>query len=73
MEIAGLIAPKLERESEIKPLTAHLEEFIADLKVRGHAERYCTGVDGCIRRLLTECKWKAPMDIQADTFIIWKI
>ena len=72
MERSGLIAPKLERESASRPLLDHLAEFIGDLKIKGRASRYCQGVNNSITRLLEECKWSIPKDIQANDFIQWR-
>ena len=72
MERAGLIAPKLERDSAGKKLSIHLEDFIADLKTKGRADRYWKGVDSNVQRLCRECQWKVPKDVQADDFLKWR-
>jgi len=72
MERAGLIAPKLERESATKPLNLHLDDFVGDLKIKGRAVRYCKGVESCILRLCRECQWVAPIDVKADDFLLWR-
>ena len=72
MERAGLIAPKLERDSASKSLLSHFEDFIADLKVKGRAEGYWKGVESNVKRLCRECRWKVPKDVQADDFLRWR-
>ena len=71
-ERAGLLAPKIERESATRPLKDHLDDFLADLKVKGRALRYCRGVEGNVSRLTKACKWKFPGDIRADDFVQWR-
>jgi len=56
LERAGILAPKLERDSANKLLSVHLEEFIGDLKIKGRNERYCKGVKSNIKRILAECR-----------------
>ena len=72
MERSGLIAPKLERDSAVKPLDAHLEDFVADLKIKGRAERYWKSVDSNVQRLCRECGWKTVKDVSADDFLKWR-
>ena len=72
MEKAGIIAPKLQRESADRTLVDHVEEFMGDLRIKGRDERYCKGVNSNINRLLKECSWKLMQDIKADDFILWR-
>jgi integrase len=71
-ERAGILAPKLERESAMKPLALHLKDFIADLKIKGRAERYYKGVQSNVTRLLKDLGWKLPIDITANDFVQWR-
>jgi len=71
-ERAGLIAPKLQRDSAQKPLSAHLGDFKADLVTLGRCAIYRRMVPGRITRLLNECAWRLPADITPDGFIGWR-
>ena len=71
-ERAGLIAPRLERESAQFPLTKHQEDFIADLVALGRTKKYAKLVMGRFTRLSAECKWRYPGDISTNSFVSWR-
>ena len=71
-ERAGLLAPKLHRESAKKLLSLHVEEFIADLTTLGRSAIYRRLVNSRIRRLIRECGWKNVGDITVDHFTAWR-
>ena len=71
-ERAGLLAPKLHRESAKKLLVQHVEEFIADLTTLGRSAIYRRLVNSRIRRLIRECGWKNVGDITVDHFTAWR-
>lgn len=68
----GLIAPKLERESAKGPLKEHLEEFVADLAVKGRSEHYYCLIRTRVTILSGECGWKSLSDIRPDDFVRWR-
>ena len=43
-ETAGILEPKAVRDSARKPLTAHLDDYVADLTARGRDDRGGLGV-----------------------------
>ena len=53
-EAAGIVAPKHLRESAQKPLTAHLDDFLADLKASGRAEMYQANVGYRLTKLFKD-------------------
>ena len=74
-EAAGLIAPRLMRDSAQKPLAEHLDDYVADLEVRNRAGRRGRGgrlLKGRILRLLKACGWKLPGNVTADSFVTWR-
>ncbi len=71
-EGAGLIAPKLQRDAALRDLSAHLDEYIADLIALGRSEVHIRLVKGRVRRLITNCGWENLRDVSADSFQIWR-
>ena len=71
-ERAGILAPKLQREAASKPLEKHLEEFVADLKVKGRVVRYRQNINSQVTKLCTELNWKHPGDVDANDFLAWR-
>jgi integrase len=74
-ETAGILEPKAVRDSAKKALTAHLDDYVADLTARGRNGRGGRGarlVASRIRVLLKECDWQVPCNVTADSFIIWR-
>ena len=72
LEAAGIIAPKNIREAAQKRLTAHLTDFIADLKALGRAQRHITNIEFRVGRLIADCDWKFPCDVTPDSFVAWR-
>jgi len=72
MERSGILAPKLQREAAMKKLSAHLDDFIADLKVKGRAEKYYSLVETRVEKLLNACGWREVRDVNADGFVAWR-
>src|SRR5580704_14470520 len=71
-ETAGILEPKMVRDSAKKALTAHLDDYVADLAARGRNGRNGRGarlLAARIRVLLQECEWQVPCNISADSFI----
>src|SRR5665213_1673954 len=74
-ETAGILEPKAVRDAAKKPLTAHLDDYVADLAARGRNGRGGRGarlVASRIKVLLQECSWQVPCDVTADSFIVWR-
>jgi integrase len=74
-EAAGILEPKAVRASAKKPLTAHLDDYVADLAARGRNGRGGRGarlVASRIKVLLQECDWQVPWNVTADSFIVWR-
>jgi integrase len=71
-ERAGIIAPRLERDSAAQPIAKHLEDFMADLHTLGRTPDYINKVVARIRHVAASCRWQLPADITADSFIGWR-
>jgi len=74
-ETAGIFEPKAVRDAAKKPLTAHLDDYVADLAARGRNGRGGRGarlVASRIKVLLRECNWQVVYDVTADSFIAWR-
>ena len=71
-ERAGIIAPKIQRDSAKRPLAEHLEDYIADLITKGRVEQYTAATKAMILRLIKECKWLVPIDVRPDSFTSWR-
>ena len=74
-EAAGIIEPKLIRDAAQRPLTEHLNDYEADLVTRGRAGRGGRGarlLKARIIRLMSECDWKLPAQVSADSFVAWR-
>jgi hypothetical protein len=75
-ETTGFLEPKAVRDSARKPLTAHLDDYVADLTARGRDDRGGHGVRSVASRinaLLKDCDWQVPCNVTADSFIVWHI
>ena len=74
-EAAGILEPKVIRTAAMKPLAAHLEDYLADLEKRNRAGRNGRGARQLKMRvgtLLTECRWSIAFNVNADSFIAWR-
>jgi len=71
-EAAGIVAPKQLRESAQKPLAAHQDDFLADLKASGRDEMYQANLRCRLVKLLKECGWQYPKDVTPDSFMTWR-
>lgn len=71
-EKAGIIAPRLQRESAQTPLLDHLDDFVADLGVLGRCWIYRRQVKLRATRLINGCAWRHPGDITIDSFVAWR-
>lgn len=68
----GITPPQHLRDGAIKPMADHLEDFVADLRARQRSEEYCSNTERLVTRLLTECNWKLPGNVSAESFINWR-
>jgi len=71
-ERAGLIAPKLQRESAQKPFSAHLADYLSDLATLGRCVTYRKQIKVRVGRMVAECGWKSPGAISVDSFVSWR-
>lgn len=71
-ELAGILAPKVQRDAANRPLAEHVDDFIADLKARGRSKEYFEPVKWRIRRLMKQCGWSLLRDISSESFIAWR-
>jgi integrase len=74
-ETAGILEPQAVRDAAKKPLTVHLDDYVADLAARGRNGRGGRGarlVASRIKVLLQECDWQVPCNVSADSFIVWR-
>jgi integrase len=74
-EAAGILEPKIIRHGATQPLSAHLEDYLADLEKRNRAGRNGRGARQLkmrVTRLMNECKWNVAFNVNADSFIAWR-
>jgi integrase len=71
-ERAGLIPPKALRESASTPLSEHLSDYLADLRILGRDDVYVENLDYRLKILIKECGWTQPNKITADSFTAWR-
>jgi integrase len=71
-ELAGLTGRKPLREAAQSPLLAHLNDFLADLRVRKRSESHLKHLETRIKRLFLECGWEHLRDVSADSFQLWR-
>ena len=74
-EAAGIVEPKLMRDSAKKALREHLDDYVADLESPERAGRGGRGarlLKGRVVRLISECRWSVPAHVTADGFVAWR-
>jgi integrase len=74
-EAAGILEPKRIRDAAMRPLAAHLQDYLADLEKRNRAGRNGRGgrqLKMRVTTLLNGCKWDVAYNINADSFIAWR-
>jgi len=74
-EAAGILEPKVIRSAAMKPLAAHLEDYLSDLEKRNRAGRNGRGarqIKMRVTTLLNECNWKVAWNVNPDSFIGWR-
>ncbi|WOO40100.1 hypothetical protein [Rubellicoccus peritrichatus] len=68
-EKAGIIAPRLQRQSADKHLDSHLTDYLNDLTIQGRSTVYIKQIASRNRRLFNECDWRQFKDVTPDSFI----
>lgn len=71
-ERAGIIAPKLMRDSAQRGLLEHLADLVRDLKARGLSAAYVYRLDRRVRKLVVACGWAYPKDVTRESFVTWR-
>lgn len=71
-ERAGIIAPKLQRDSATRPLAEHLYDYAADLTALGRGFTHVRDTTKRAAKLAEECGWKVLGDISANGFVAWR-
>jgi integrase len=71
-EAAGIIPSKQIRDAAQKPLSKHLEEFVADLEKSGCSEKHLANVRHRVGQLVKDCAWLQPSDATADSLTAWR-
>ena len=74
-EAAGILEPKVIRTAAMRPLAAHLEDYLSDLEKRNRAGRNGRGgrqLKMRVTTLLNECNWNVAFNVNADSFIAWR-
>lgn len=72
LEHAGIIAPKLQRETARTLLTNHLDDFVNDLTALGRSKKYLYHIRARCTSILESCRWKYPGDVSRDAFVTWR-
>ncbi len=74
-EESGILEPRIVRDAARKPLTAHLDDYMADLEKRNRVGRGGRGgrlLKGRVLRLLGDCHWKLAVNVTQDSFVAWR-
>ena len=71
-ELAGLSGRKPLREAAQSPLLSHLNDFLADLRVRKRSDSHIKHLETRVKRLFFECRWGHLRDVSADSFQLWR-
>ena len=72
MEAAGIILPKPIRDAAARPIIEHLNDYVADLRALGRADKHINNIEFRVGRLIQECQWKRGVDVTADSFVTWR-
>jgi integrase len=71
-EREGLTSPRDFRDAAIRPLSAHLTDYAADLRAQERDTRHIKDTSRRIDRIFREIGWKFLPDISAPDFISWR-
>lgn len=72
MERAGVIAPKIQRQTAMQDIADVIEEFLKSREGLGRDHRYLLGVEQQLERMAREAGWKQVNDISLDSFEKWR-
>lgn len=71
-EAAGIIAKKPIREAAQRPLSQHLDDFVADLQKIGRTDSHVRNIEWRVGVLIRECRWNTVIDVTAESFQRWR-
>lgn len=71
-ELAGLLAPKVQRDAAQATFAKHVQDFIGDLRVKGRNSRYVDEMEFKLTTLAEKCSWQRANDVTADSFVKWR-
>ena len=71
-EAAGIILPKVLRDSGHRELTEHIRDYTRDLRSSQRDEGYVYTVEKRLLKLARECSWHFFREITADSFQAWR-
>ncbi|HXB58525.1 MAG TPA: tyrosine-type recombinase/integrase [Candidatus Acidoferrales bacterium] len=71
-EAAGVGVPKHLQDAAQKNLSAHMEDFLADLLASGRDDMYQANLRCRLTKLFKDCDWHYPKDVTADGFMAWR-
>jgi len=72
LESVGLLSPQAIRQAQQTPLTTHLKHYLADLRALGRNGEYVYIIGRTVTKLLEECSWRFPSDVNSDSFVTWR-
>lgn len=68
----GLVMPRIHRNALMRPLTDHLEDYLANLTAKGRVGKYIRLMRSRIERLICDCHWSTEKEVNADRFVAWR-
>jgi len=71
-ELAGLLAPRAQRDAALASFNKHVQEFIGDLRVKGRNSRYVDEMEFKLTTLADKCGWRQVSHVTADSFVKWR-
>ena len=71
-EEAGILEPKLRRDSASRPLAEHVQTYVDDLRAKKRAAKWVKIVGFRLTSLFDSCGWTRFADISADGFLKWR-
>jgi len=71
-EEAGLQLPKSMVEAASKPLALHLDEYLADLRVKGRERSYRQKIENRIKVVCASQEWRQLRDVNSEGFVAWR-
>jgi len=71
-EMHGLLPGKAMREAANESVSKHLQDFVADLRVRGRDKQYIAEFENRVTLLIERCGWQQAKDVMPDSFVRWR-